>query len=197
MSKDNCMRRTVGILLFPDFETLDFAGPHEVFSVADELSGFERFNVVSIAAQPGPCPSIHKVQVMPDFQFSNAPESDVLVIPGGEGTHRLIHNEESMEAIRNLCQTSRYCMSVCTGAMVLAKLGYLHRAPFCTHALGYPFVEQLAPDAIPLKNERFTGDGRIFSSAGVSAGIDLALHLVGLLAGEELQYETRRYLEWT
>lgn len=191
------MRRTVGILLFPDFETLDFAGPHEVFSVADELSGFERFNVVSIASESGPCSSIHKVQVVPDFHVSNAPHTDVLVIPGGEGTHRLIRDEQRMEAIELMCQKSSFCMSVCTGAMVLAKLGYLNHRPFCTHQLGYSFVEQLAPGAIPLKDERFTGDGKVFTSAGVSAGIDLSLHLVGLLAGESLQAETKRYLEWS
>ncbi len=190
------MRKTVGIFLFDDVETLDFAGPLEVFGVADELFGFELYDTVTFAESTQPIRTIHGLSVNPKFSFETVPPVSILVVPGGEGIRKVCGDRSKIEFLQALAEHADIVMAVCSGALLAAEAGWLKEKPFCTHHLMYKPVQVIEPTAIPLQNTRFTGDGKTFSSGGVSAGIDLALHIVKLIHGAETSNETARYLEY-
>ena len=189
-------KRNVGILLFNNVELLDFAGPFEVFSVASELNNFELFNVFAVAKNPEPIETINGLSVNPKFEFSNCPQVDILLIPGGFGTRKVMIDNESLKWIEKVHQTAEHTLSVCTGVMVLAKLGLLDGQNYTTHHLVFEEMDSIAPQAKLVKNERFVKAGKIYTAAGISAGIDLSLHLVEILVGKKIAMETADYMEY-
>ncbi|MFP4557137.1 MAG: DJ-1/PfpI family protein [Bacteroidales bacterium] len=186
----------VGILLFPDVETLDFAGPFEVFSVASELNNFELFNVFTIGKNLEPIKTIHGLKVLPHHSLSNCPKVDILIIPGGFGTRQLVKDNEVMQWVQKNHQSTQLTLTVCTGAMVLGVLGMLDDKEYTTHHLLFGEMANFAPKGILIKGKRFVKSGKIFTSAGISAGIDLSLHIVGELLGHKVAQKTARYMEY-
>jgi transcriptional regulator GlxA family with amidase domain len=187
--------KTIGILLFADVELLDFAGPYEVFSVANELNDFRLFNVFTISETGQAIRSIHGMRVLPDYSISNCPAVDILLIPGGDGTKKVIGNALLMEWILATYEKSEITFSVCSGARVLARLGLLNNLEFATHHLVIDDVLSIAKGARINTEKRFVDNGRIMTSAGISAGIDLALHIVEKLHGRLVKEETIAYME--
>lgn len=190
------MKKNVGIFIFNNAEVLDFCGPFEVFSVASEINNFELFEVFTVAKTSDPVFAVNGLSVNSKYNFADAPHIDVLIISGGAGTKQLINDGEILSWIEKIHSISEYTASICTGARVLAKLGYLNNIPFVTHHQAYENVMEIAPLAIPVKEQRYLQAGKIFTSAGISAGIDLSFHIVELLKGREVAEQTAAYMEY-
>jgi transcriptional regulator GlxA family with amidase domain len=190
------MKKNVGILLFDQVEALDFAGPFEVFSVASELHQYELFNVFTVAKTPKAISAINGLSINPTYGIQTVPFINILVIPGGEGTKSLMNDQRVMDWLRRIQSTVEITMSVCSGARILGKLGWLDGKTYCTHHEVYNDMKEIVPTGKPVKDKRFTGDGHIYSSAGIAAGIDLALHLVKEINGEVVAQKTMKYMEY-
>lgn len=190
------MRRHVAILIFDEVEVLDFAGPFEVFSVTDELSDGAHFNVCLVAETPGTIRARNGLKVVADHTLESAPAPQILVIPGGYGTRALLRKPSLVEWVRRTAKQIEIVASVCTGALVLAKAGLLDGLDVTTHAENLDDLRALAPAARVHGGRRFHDHGRIATAAGISAGIDLSLHLVARLLGTATAEATARYMEY-
>ncbi|MDK2124532.1 DJ-1/PfpI family protein [Parachitinimonas caeni] len=186
----------VGILLFDDVELLDFAGPYEVFSVAADRQQPPPFKVFTVARQNWPVRSVNGLTVNADYHFSNCPTIDLLVIPGGNGMRQEITRPDVVEWVRERASLARHVMSVCSGARLLAAAGLLKGQSATTHHEVVDELARQAPDATIIAGARFIESGKIFSSAGISAGIDLSLYLVAKLCGNDVATDSARYMEY-
>ncbi len=186
----------MAILVFDDVEVLDFAGPFEVFSVTDELRSREAFNVHTVAQHPGAIRSRNGLKVLPEFTLGDCPPPHILVVPGGQGTRALLGDRVMLEWIQEQSRTAEVTMSVCTGSLLLGKAGLLDGLRVTTHHLVLDLLREVAPGAIVEAGARFHDNGRILTSAGVSAGIDCSLHLVGRLLGEAAAAATASNMEY-
>lgn len=190
-------RKTLGILIFKNAEVLDFAGPFEVFSVSNQIHNNTLFDVRVIAKNKEPIVAMNGLSINPDHSFEDAPQLDILVISGGMGASLVVNDQEALQWIDKVIEESELTMSVCTGAAILAKLGRLDDRPYCTHNTVYPFIEKMTPSAKPQKDKRYIqSDDRLFTSAGISAGIDLSFHIVEKLYGKEVARNTAAYMEY-
>lgn len=191
------MKRKIGILLFDNAEVLDFAGPFEVFSVTSEINNYEPFEVFTVAKSGKEISAVNGLKVSPKFNFENHPEINVFIIPGGFGTRALLNDAETLSWCRNMYEKSEITVSICTGAAVLAKLGLLKNKPYCTHQSVYDLIQQIESTAIPQKSKRFVkSDEKIYTSGGISAGIDLSFHVVETLLGKQTACDTAEYMEY-
>jgi transcriptional regulator GlxA family with amidase domain len=191
----------VGILIFDDVEILDVAGPFEVFAVTrlnDEqrLQQSSPFKVYLISETNKQITAIGGLRLTPDVTMSECPELDLLVIPGGWGTRKESKNKILVKWIGNQFTNNRLIASVCTGSSLLGKAGLLDGRDATTHWRAFDFLQESAPKARILKNVRFTLTEPIFTSAGVSAGIDLALRIVSHVFGTEVGQATARQMEY-
>lgn len=190
------MRRNTAILLFDDVEVLDFAGPFEVFAVTDELANHTLFNVYTIAEKPGQIRARNGLKIIPDHTLEAAPASDLFIIPGGFGTRALLKQPALIDWIRARAGVAEITASVCTGSLVLAKAGLLDAKEATTHYQRVDLLRELAPTARVHEDRRFLDNGNVLTSAGISAGIDMSLHLVARLHGREVAEATARYMEY-
>jgi transcriptional regulator GlxA family with amidase domain len=191
----------VGILIFDDVEILDVAGPFEVFAVTrlnDEqrLQQSSPFKVYLISETNKQITAIGGLRLTPDVTISECPELDLLVVPGGWGTRKESKNKILVKWIGNQFTNNRLIASVCTGSSLLGKAGLLDGRDATTHWRAFDFLQESAPKARILKNVRFTLTEPIFTSAGVSAGIDLALRIVSHVFGTEVGQATAREMEY-
>jgi transcriptional regulator GlxA family with amidase domain len=187
--------RTVGIFIFDDVEVLDFCGPFEVFSVAGKRNA-EAFDVFTVAEKPGPISARNGLSVNPTFAFANAPAIDLLLIPGGQGTRPLLERPEVLDWIRRRAETAELVLSVCTGALLLAKIGLLDGLSATTHHAALDELRRHGPRVSVCEDRRLVDNGRIVTSAGVAAGIDMSFHVVARLLGQAAAEETARYIEY-
>ena len=190
------MRRRVAILLFDDVEVLDFAGPYEVFAVTDELSGGTDFDTFTVAEVPGTIRARHGLKVTPDHTLESAPDPQVLIVPGGAGTRALLRKPSLLEWVRRCGTSAEAVASVCTGALVLGRAGLLEGLTATTHRDSFDELRAIAPNTQVLENVRFTDHGRILTAAGISAGLDVSLHLVARLLGAGTAERTAAYMEY-
>jgi transcriptional regulator GlxA family with amidase domain len=189
--------RAVAVLAFDDVEVLDFAGPYEVFNVAGELGEGGPFTVFSVGVGEGPAVGRGGFTVLPSFSLADAPLPDLLVVPGGAGTRPLLRDEPLLEWLRERATEVELLLSVCTGALLLGAAGLLDRRPATTHHGAYDELARVSPTTRVVRGQRFVRSSEtILTSAGVSAGIDLALHAVELLAGRETRDRTVAEMEW-
>ena len=191
----------VGILIFDDVEILDVTGPFEVFAVTrlnDEqrLQQSSPFKVYLISETNKQITAIGGLRLTPDVTISECPELDLLVVPGGWGTRKESKNTILVKWIGNQFTNNRLIASVCTGSSLLGKAGLLDGRDATTHWRAFDFLQESAPKARILKNVRFTLTEPIFTSAGVSAGIDLALRIVSHVFGTEVGQATARQMEY-
>jgi transcriptional regulator GlxA family with amidase domain len=192
----------VGILIFDDVEILDVAGPFEVFSVT-RLNDEQRrqqsspFKVYLIAEKNKQIIAIGGLRLTPDVTISECPELDLLIIPGGWGTRKESKNKILVKWISNQFTKDRLIASVCTGSSLLGKAGLLDGRDATTHWRAFDFLQESAPKARILKNVRFTLTEPIFTSAGVSAGIDLALRIVSHFFGTQVGQATALQMEYS
>jgi len=191
----------VGILIFDDVEILDVAGPFEVFAVTrlndqQRLQQSSPFKVYLISETNKQITAIGGLRLTPDVTITECPELDLLIIPGGWGTRKESKNKILVNWISNQFTNDRLIASVCTGSSLLGKAGLLDGRDATTHWLAFDFLQESAPKVRILKNVRFTLIEPIFTSAGVSAGIDLALRIVSHFFGTEIGQATARYMEY-
>jgi transcriptional regulator GlxA family with amidase domain len=188
------MARTIGILLFDDVEELDFAGPWEVFA-STTLHLFPDDRVVTIAPELRPVRCAKGLRVVPDFDFASAPPLDVLLVPGGQGTRREVSNPVVIDWIRAAGARCEWVTSVCTGALLLHEAGFAKGRRVTTH---WAFVETLRQrgDVTVLAGPRWVRDGNLVTAAGVSAGIDMALWLVGQIYGVDVARKVQKGIEY-
>ena len=190
------MRRRTAILIFDDVEVLDFAGPFEVFAVTDELSGHRLFDVYTVAESPGTVRARNGLKVVPDHTLESAPRPDLLIVPGGSGSRKLLERPSALEWIRQRAKHAEVVMSVCTGARLLAKTGLLDGLRATTHHENIAEIRALAPQSVIVENVRYIDHGHVLTAAGISAGIDASLHLVARLLGSDVARKTARYMEY-
>ena len=190
--------KQLGIFIFEDVEVLDFAGPFEVFSVANQLSGYSLLDVHTFSYDTKPILTKNGLHVIPDHGLNTLPPLDYLVIPGGDGTKKVIQNITFIEDIKQRILSSEWTMTVCSGSRILGKAGLLDLRPYCTHHEVYQNIQEMIPSALPQQQLRYVQtDTQLWTAAGISAGIDLALHLTEQTFGKELALATARYMEYT
>jgi transcriptional regulator GlxA family with amidase domain len=191
---------TVGILIFDDVEVLDFCGPFEVFSVArpagEHSDEFKLFNVVTIAEEDKIINCRGGLLVKPHTTIENHPPLDILVIPGGQGTRRERNNHRLLDWIVRQDQETNLTTSVCTGAFLLAERGLLDNRRATTHWSSIEWMRSKYPAVEMLADTRVVDEGHIITSAGISAGIDMSLHVVSRLSGIDVAKWTARRMEY-
>lgn len=195
---------TVAILAFDEVEALDFAGPYEVFTTASRMALRERpsgpapFDVVSVARTREPVRARAGMTLLPDHGFDDAPGVDVLIVSGGV-VDAAMRCAETLRWAANASAQAQITASVCTGAFVLAASGVLAGGPVTTHWEDQDDLARAFPALDVKAGVRWVDQGRIVTSGGISAGIDMSLHLVARLADEALALRTARQMEfqWT
>lgn len=188
----------VGIFLFDDVEVLDFAGPFEVFSVTSYANDeCKPFQVETISETGNLITARNGLKIQPDYSFINAPEYDILIIPGGAGArNREINNEKTIQWIRERAKTVKILASVCTGALLLAKAGLLHGKKATTHWGSYDRMAAEFPRVIVERGVKFVDEGTIITSGGISAGINMSFHIICRLISLEIAQATAKRMEY-
>lgn len=194
---------TYGLLIFDDAEELDFTGPWEVFTTSAMLRNREANEAangggdaaVLIAERSDPVRCAKGMRVLPDNTLGNHPPLDVLLVPGGQGTRREVANPVLTDWIRAASAAAVWTTSVCTGALLLHEAGPARGRRVATH---WAFEDTLQErgDITVIRDARYVVDGNLVTSQGVSAGIDMALWLVGALHGREHSRAVRRYIQY-
>ena len=194
-------RIPVGIVIFPDVEVLDFCGPYEVFS-AVRLHEKQRrqepspFQAIMIAERKDAVIAAGGLAVLPDHTLTDCPPLDILVVPGGWGVRREIRNERIVSWIAERGRQVRTLASVCTGSMLLGKAGLLDGKRATTHWRSIDWLRDSFPNVTVLDDTRVVEDGHVITSAGISAGIDMALTVVTRQFGEDIARATARHMEY-
>ncbi len=183
---------TTGMLIFDDAEELDFVGPWEVFTMARHVVPDDR--VITIAPTREPIRAAKGMRIIPDHSFADAPDLDVLLVPGGIGTRREVNNPVLIDWLRKAGARCTWVTSVCTGSLLLHEAGFAKDRRVTTH---WGFVSALRErGAEVLERVRYVRDGNLVTAAGVSAGIDMALWLVGQIHGVPVARQVQRAMEY-
>jgi transcriptional regulator GlxA family with amidase domain len=188
--------RETAILIFDDVEVLDFCGPFEVFAVTGNTQSTRPFHVYTIAEKPGPIIARNGLSVNPNYTLAECPAPDILLVPGGQGTRREMHNTNLTNWIREQAEPAELVLSVCTGALLLAGAGLLDNLEATTHHNALELLREVAPNTRVDETKRFVDNGKIVLSAGISAGIDMSLHIVERLLGHEEAVKTAWHMEY-
>ncbi len=183
----------VGVVIFPEVELLDFAGPGEVFSAAGATTG--HYQVFTVAETTEPFTSQRFLTVVPQYSVAEAPDIDILVIPGGS-VGSILGSPPFLAALQERVDLAEVTLSVCNGALVLAKLGELEGLEATTHHGAIRGLRQMTEDCVVHDDARFVDNGRIITAAGVSAGIDASLHLLQRRSGMDTARQVARYMEY-
>ncbi len=190
-------QRNVAILIFNDVEVLDFCGPFEVFAVTGRKSTPVPFNVYTVAENPGPVLTWNQMSVNPKYSLRDCPPPDVLVVPGGRGTRSEMTRPALTDWIRDASANAEVVLSVCTGALLLAKAGLLDGLLATTHHAAMDELRSvIAPSTTLCPDKRFVDNGRFVLSGGISAGIDAAFYVVARLLGNDTALETAEHMEY-
>lgn len=202
MSQDN-LPITVGILIFDQVEVLDVAGPFEVFSVTrlNEKNNWEEsstspFRVLLVSEKLSQVLAIGGLRLTPDVSIYNCPNLDLLLVPGGWGTRKEVKNNILLKWIADMSAKTKITASVCTGSSLLGKAGLLDGRESTTHWRAFDFLREAAPKTKIRRDVLFTLTEPVFTSAGVSSGIDLALRIVSHFFGTEVGEATAQHMEY-
>jgi len=193
-------RKRVGILVFPDVEVLDFCGPFEVFSVT-RLGEYRReepspFEVMLVAERAGPLTATGGLKILPDHTLEACPPLDILLVPGGGGTRAELANALLIGWIRERAGYAETLTSVCTGSLLLGQAGLLDGRRATTHWLALELMRKLFPAVIVEDKLHVVEEGNVLTSAGISAGIDMALRVVARYHGADVARQTARVMEY-
>lgn len=195
------IRKHVGILIYEEVEVLDFCGPFEVFSVTrlrEELRRDEPspFLPLLIAEDLQPVTATGGMRVLPHHSLTDCPQLDVLVVPGGWGFRHHMQNTALHDWIRRQADKAETVAAVCTGAMLLSSAGLLDGSRATTHWRFLDAMHDAFPAVTVVRDKHFVQDGRMFTSAGISAGIDMSLKLVEQYFGDTIARATARHMEY-
>jgi transcriptional regulator GlxA family with amidase domain len=190
------MMTSIGIFLFEDCEELDWAGPWEVLSFWAKMWPDDDVEVFTLSRDGRPITCAKGLRVIPDHDWSSAPAIDVLVYPGGQGTRPQLGDLEIRGWVTDVAASARLMTSVCTGSLVYADAGLLRGRPATTHWASLDELASLDPSIKIDSAARFVDDGDVITAAGVSAGIDMALHLVVRLQSADRARSIRRGIQY-
>ncbi len=189
----------VAILIFDDVEVLDFAGPFEVFNVAREVvkpAPFPVFNVYTVGLNLQTVIARGGLRVQPNFSLSDCPATDILVVPGGAGTRRLLNHSILLDWLRKQATQVTLLTSVCTGALVLAAADLLPKGEATTHHGAFDQLKLLSSEQTIIEDRRYVQNGNVLTSGGISAGVDMSLMIVEALHGKANADLVRAEMEW-
>lgn len=191
-------KRRIGILIFDGAEELDWAGPWEVLAAWSKQWPEDGIEVFTLGAHEGQTTCAKGLRVLTDYEYDSGsvPAMDLLLIPGGRGARQVSRDQSVLAWIRNLRDRGVLVTSVCTGALVLAAAGLLRNRPAATWWGAFDELLALDQTIEPDREARFVDDGDVITSAGVSAGIDMALHIVARLHSIERARDVRRYIQY-
>ena len=184
-------QKTVGVLLFPEFELLDVFGPLEAFGQAKDW-----FRIVTVAETAGPVASAQGPRAVADHGFADCPPLDILLVPGGMGTRREVANAPLVDWIATRARSAETTTSVCTGAALLARAGVLDGRRATSNKRAFAWVAEQGPRVNWVRQARWVDDGSVVTSSGVSAGIDMTLHLIGRIAGPAVRDDIATRMEY-
>lgn len=183
---------TIGVLLFPQVEELDFVGPFEVLSYINKIQPAST-KVMLIAESAEPVEAFNGMRVIPDVTLANCPQMDILVVPGGKGRYTAMKNTAIQEFIQLQAQKAKYITSVCTGAFLLAEAGLLENKKATTYHTAFAELAAYSVQVLPQKVVR---EDNIVTAAGVSSGIELGLYLLKEEFGVALAQEVADKIEY-
>lgn len=194
-------RKRIGIIIFDEVEVLDFCGPFEVFSVTrlDEARRRDEpspFDVLLVAEFNRTVTATGGMKVVPDFTFENCPPLDILVVPGGWGTRREMKNNAMLSFVVSRAAQVETLASVCTGSLILGNAGLLDGLRATTHWRSLDLMRELFSKVMVDSESHVVDQGRIITSAGISAGIDMALQVVARYCGETVARSTAKHMEY-
>jgi len=189
------MEYRIGILLFDEVETLDFAGPFEVFTMASRFVSECDLRVFTIAEQ-SPVEAVGGLSISAEYNLEDRPKPHVLVVPGGQGTRRAMRNQAVLEWLRDRAGRADLVLSVCTGSLLLGAAGLLDGREATTHRDALDLLRETAPKCSVIEGKRFVESGKVVCAAGVAAGIDASLHVVARLFGEDVARQTVEQMEY-
>jgi len=193
---DTSSLRHIGLLLFDDVEELDAVGPWEVLAYWTQHHPEDGWTISCLSADGADVVGAKSLVLGAHHSFEDAPAMGILIHPGGQGTRRLLRDAEHLDWVRAQRAVVPLMASVCTGSLVYAAAGLLTGRPATTHWASLNLLSELDPTVQTDVQARFVDDGDLITSAGVSAGIDMALHLVARLAGTERAREVRRAIQY-
>jgi transcriptional regulator GlxA family with amidase domain len=196
MTSARTSTRHLGLLLFDDVEELDAVGPWEVLSYWTLNHPEDGWSISCLSRDGAPVLAAKGLTLGAHHSMSSAPPLDVLIHPGGQGTRPLMRDPQHLFWVRDQAATVPLMTSVCTGALVYAAAGLLGGRPATTHWESIDLLHELDPTIEVRPDARFVDDGNVITSAGVSAGIDMALHLVARFAGADRAREVRRAIQY-
>jgi transcriptional regulator GlxA family with amidase domain len=185
-----------GIVLFDGVEELDWVGPWEVLTSWKALFPEDQIDVFTLSPDGEVVNCAKGARMLPDHSYVDHPPIDVLIYPGGRGTRLQLGDNRVRSWVREIASSARLVASVCTGALVLADAGLLDGRPATTHWASVDLLQSLGKDIDVRASERFVDDGNVVTSAGISAGIDMALHLVARLGSLERARRVRRQIQY-
>lgn len=192
------MPTSLGILVFPEVEVLDFCGPFEAFSVfhtvGDDPQPLYKVHVIAETLDLVSCRN--GLLVQPHFAIDEHPPLDMILVPGGFGTRAVVENRRLLDWVASHSASASLTMSVCTGSFVLGAVGLLDGKEATTHWGSIDRMREMHPATTVRENVRFVDQGAIVTSAGVSAGIDMALHVIERMHGREIAGKVARIMEY-
>jgi len=183
----------VGFIVFESLEELDLVGPYEVLSCVNEFRK-NAVNAFTVAHFSEPVRCANGLRILPDYTFETCPPIDIMVIPGGNGRRKAMHDEELLDFVRTRSREAKFVTSVCTGSFILAKAGLLDGKRATTWHGALKELKRF--EKILVCKERVIHDGNIVTAAGVSSGIDMALYLVNLIFGKDIADKVAEYIEY-
>lgn len=194
-------QKRIGIVLFEGVEVLDFCGPFEVFSVTRLNEERRRedpcpLEVLLVAERPEAVTTTGGMKVLPHYTFGDCPRLEILLCPGGWGTRREVKNPVMLDWLRARGAQAETVTSVCTGSMLLGFAGLLDGLHATTHWGALDWMRESFPSVTVEYDKHFVEDGRVFTSAGISAGIDMSLKVVAHYFGEATARATARWMEY-
>lgn len=192
----NTKNMNLGILIYEKVEELDFVGPLEVFSVANDAVGNSAFNVFTVSIGDKKIKAVNNLQVIAYFSLDDCPKLDILLVPGGNGRKVVMNNLMVLDWIKGKYKELNLLLSVCTGAFIIGNAGLLKNKNATTNQQCYVEFKEKFPDTSLRENIKYVKDGNIVTSGGISAGIDMSLFVVGHLLGNEVALKTAALMEY-
>jgi len=188
----------VAVALFDGFTVLDVYGPVQAFASILEPDGKRRalFEIFSMASEAGKVKAGEGPATWAEYSFDNAPDYDILLIPGGFGSRKAVADQKFLDRLTAASHRARITTTVCTGSALLAKTGLLDGRPATSNKIAWDWVTQQGPRVLWKRKARWVDDGNVLTSSGVSAGIDMALSLISRLHGREMALTSARNMEY-
>lgn len=191
------IKKTVAILLYNDVEVLDFAGPLDVFLLANEHGDRKLFDIKTVAKTKRPITAAYNgLSINPQYGMNEITASDILIIPGGNDISGLLADQEIIQWIAKISDRAELVLSVCSGSLILAKAGLLEGLKATTHRSDMLELASLAPNTEIVDGVKFVDNGKFITSAGITTGIDMCLHVIEKLSGSDIAKKTTISLEY-